>query len=519
MAKKQPAPKAQRKPRRRPASDEAVARYAIRSLADGRPWGSCANWLLAEEDASTVVKVTAILACNRFLAQSIACMPLRVMRRLPNGRKVDATDIQGRDVLTRKPNGYQTTYEWVEQHIWHVGLYGNAYSLRVGDGVVGGLAKLLPKHPSKMDVWWATDDTLGYTLTRANGERETFSAEQVMHTRWLSDGGRKGLVPFELASPALNLARKLDEAALGYWDNGGRPDIVLETDETIPPEARRQMQADWQANHGGAGNRGGVAVLPKKVHLKTVDQNTAEAMQFIELRDSIVPDMARVYGIPSTLLGDHRMAKYSNAEQEFLTAQVFGLMPWQRRLESSIDRSLLWYYGPDVYCKVDSRGLLRGDTASRTSLYQALFQMGSITPNEIRDLEDLPPLDDPAADETFMQLGFSTLGAAAAQAAEPAGAAPSPGAAAADDQGDGGSVDQAGGFTVGQYVFWSDGEGTIEHLMVDGVLGVEGSPFAIAASADAPAASVRVHRDGEPTEFTVGKLVSELSATPMEAAS
>lgn len=517
MAAKKPAAKAPRKPRR-PPSDESVARYALRSLTDVYPWGRYGAHLLAEQDASTVVKVTAILACNRFLAQSIACMPIRVMRRLANGRKTDAVDVQGRDTICRRPNGFQTTYEWVEQHVWHVGLYGNAYSRRVFDVERGYVGRLLPLHPTRVDPWWATEDTLGYTLTKGNGTKEELAQDEVMHTRWLSDGGRKGLVPFELCGPALALARKLDEAALGYWDNGGRPDIVLETDETIPPDARKQMQADWKADHGGAGNRGGVAVLPKKVHLKTVEANTAEAMQFIELRDSIVPDMARVYGIPSTLLGDHRMAKYSNSEQEFLTAHVFGLMPWQRRLESSIDRSLLWSYGPDVYAKVDSRGLLRGDTAARTALYQALWGMGAITPNEIRDLEDLEPLDEPAADETFVQLGFSTLAAAAAQAAEPAGSSSTSADGAAADQGDGESVDQAGGFAVGQYVYWSDGEGTIEHLMTSGVLGVEGSPFSISASPDAPAASIRVHRNGEPTEFTVGKPVSELSATPMEAA-
>ena len=42
--------------------------------------------------------------------------------------------------------------------------------------------------------------------------------------------------------------------------------------------------------------------------------------------------------------------------------------------------------------------------------------MGCITPNEIRDREDLPLLENEAANQTFVQLGFSTLDAAAAQA-------------------------------------------------------------------------------------------------------
>jgi HK97 family phage portal protein len=269
-------------------------------------------------------------------------------------------------------------------------------------------------HPTRVEVGLVTDDELAYRLTPANAAPVPLKQDEVLHTRWLSDNSRVGMVPFELCGPALSLARKLDEAALAYWDNGGRPDVVLETDETIPAQARKEMKSDWAADHSGAGNRGKIAVLPRKVKLREVTGNTAEAMQFIELRDSIVPDIARVYGIPSTLLGDHRMAKYSNSEQEFLTAFVFCLMPWALRLESAITRCLLQGYGEDIYCKVDGRGLLRGDTASRMALYQSLFNMGSITPNEIRELEDLEPLDEEAADETYMQLGFSTLAAAAA---------------------------------------------------------------------------------------------------------
>ncbi len=125
-----------------------------------------------------------------------------------------------------------------------------------------------------------------------------------------------------------------------------------------------------------------------------------------------------------------------------------------------------------------------------------------------------------------MQLGFSTLAAAAAQADPAAPAAgeppatpaePAPEDAPADEpaRAPGAGVPEAGGFREGQYVYWAGGEGTIEHLMIDGVLGVDGSPFSIVATEDEPAASLRVYEDGEPTEFTVGKRVSELSAEPI----
>jgi hypothetical protein len=301
--------------------------------------------------------------------------------------------------------------------------------------------------------------------------------------------------------------------------------MVLETDEKIPDEAVESLREALHQVYGGAANRGKAAVLPKKTRLKPIDSNSMEASQFQELRDAILPDVCRHWGVPSTLLGDAKMNKYSTVEQEHLSAQVWCLLPWARRMESPIDMALQPVYGEDVYAKLDTRGILRADTAGRAALYQSLWNMGAITPNEIRDREDFDLLDTEAANQTFVQLGFSTLDAAAAQAGaaggEPPAAVVDPQPAAAEDSPDdqsseGESVDQAGGFTLGQYVYFDGGEGTIEHLMADGVLGVEGSPFAISASPDSPVASVRVHLNGEPTEFTVGKRVADLSASPMD---
>ena len=72
-------------------------------------------------------------------------------------------------------------------------------------------------------------------------------------------------------------------------------------------------------------------------------------------------------------------------------------------------------------------------------------------------------------------------------------------------------VPEAARFAEGDFVTWDGGEGVIEHLMTDGVLGVEGSEYAIPASPAQPAALIRIYQDGEPTEMLVGKPVSELT--------
>jgi HK97 family phage portal protein len=366
----------------------------------------------------TAIRVTAILAVVRFLAQSVASMPAHVVRTLPNGRKIRAADVPAAYALTRRPNSWQSVYEFIELLVYHAALHGNGYA-RVIPGERGFASELRPWHPTRTRVERLSDYSVRYHHLEQDGGWRKYPQEEVIHVRWLSDNGLVGLPPSELCATSVSLARKLDTAAASFWDNSARPDLVFETAERIPDEAIENLRRQMRDVYGGAKNRGSAAILPKKMQVKTIDGNSNEASQFMELRDAIVADVARAWGVPSTLIGDSKMARYSNVEQEFLTAQVFCLLPWQRRLEGAIDRTVLWPYqerGDEVHYKLDNRGLLRGDTASRVQLYQSMFNLGAITPNEVRDLEDFELLEDPAADQTFMQLGFSTLENAAAAA-------------------------------------------------------------------------------------------------------
>ena len=415
-----------RPPRSTPRPRKAAAQntYAMRSVDLG------GSWLVESPDAisaQTAIRVTAILACVRFIAQSLASCPIHIMRNMGNGRRQEARDLGVHRTLSKSPNFWQSQYEWLEQMAHHTALWGSGYS-RILPGDRGFATQLIPIHPSRMKERLLSDRdgrpvSLVYDYWGPDGTR-TFQQSEILHFRWLSDNGYSGLVPAELCGTAVTLARKLDIAAAAYWDNSARPDVVLETTEAIPDAAVAQLRQQWREMYGGVRNKGQTAILPKKTTARVLEGSSREAAQFMELRQSIVGEIARAFGIPSTLIGDAAMAKYSNVEQEFLSAQVFTLLPWQRRMEGAIDRSILSTYGDDVYCKLDNRGLLRGDTAARAALYQSLFNMAAIKPNEIRALEDLEILDDEAANKTYMQLGFAPLGAndipADAPADEPA---------------------------------------------------------------------------------------------------
>ena len=57
--------------------------------------------------------------------------------------------------------------------------------------------------------------------------------------------------------------------------------------------------------------------------------------------------------------------------------------------------------------RFDTSVLLRADKASLASYYNTLFQIGVITPNEIRKVLDLPAIED--GDTTFVQVNIQPL--------------------------------------------------------------------------------------------------------------
>lgn len=499
---------------RRPSRGAARSVITTSTLTDPLAWGAVSSRRVHPDVA---IRVSSVFAVCRFIAQAVGCMSPRLKVRL-GGKTLDAaqgfgdpaTSVNRQCVqaLRVRPNPWQSPFDfWTLQGYW-TALHGGGFA-RVVSGIRGSMTHLIPLHPRRMRTAQLEDYTLKYEYFDEKGRWVPLQQSEVLHFRWLGDNGITGTPATDTLSTAISLARELDTAAMAHWKNGARPDFVIESAKRQDETAIARMRAEFREMYGGE-NRGAPAVLNPDTKLVPMQSNTMEQSQYQQLRESILPEVCSHWGVPASLVGDAKAQRYGSPEADNLAAQVWCLLPWQKRFEGAVNLWLNDTYGENTFFQLDNRALLRGDSVARANLYRALFAMSAITPNEIRDLEDLPLLEQPEADKTFLQLGFSTLEMAASQGQKSATAGavadPVPGGS---DNSQGESVPSAGGFTLGQRVSWADGEGVIEHLMTSGVLGIDGS-LAIEATPDDPAALVRIYENGEPTEFLIGKRTSEL---------
>jgi HK97 family phage portal protein len=360
-------------------------------------------------DAETALRSTVVLACIRVLSTSVAGLPFHLYRRLPGGGKEIAREHPLYKLLHTQPNSWQTSFEWREQMMLHLLSHGFALDEKVYSG--GTISEIVPLHPSRVKTEQLENNRLRYTYREASGSSTVYTQDAVMSVRGMSDDGVNGMSTIELARDAIGLARACEIHGATFFGNGARPGVILSTDQMLSPEAAENTRNQWERAHRGADRSNRTAVLQGGLKVSELGGNNQES-QFLEARRFQVEEVCRLFGVPPHLVGDLTRSSFSNIEQQSLDFLTNGLMPYLRRIESSIARDLL--EGDDEYfAEFDTRGVLRADAAGRSSYYNTMWNLGVLSVNEIRSLENLNPVE--SGDVRFVQLNMTTLDKAAAE--------------------------------------------------------------------------------------------------------
>lgn len=340
----------------------------------------------------TAMRTSAVLACVRVLAETIAGLPLHLYKRMGD-EKERAKSLPLYKVLHSRPNGWQTKFEFTEQMIVHLCLYGNAYAL-IAPGERSRVGALRLLHPAGMEVE-QDEDTLELTYIYTEGitsKKVVYRDDQIMHVRWLSFDGIVGAVPIELGKDAIAMARALEQHGNRFWNNNAMPGIVLRTDQALPREVREQLREQWDSHHSGPRKAGRTAVMSHGLHADTLGASL-ESNQYAELRTQALLECCRIFNMPPHKVQELGRATWGNLEYENISFVQTTILPWLRRIEGAIARDLL-PDGDKYFAEFSVEGLLRGDTMTRYNAYQIGISNGWLTTDEVRKMENLGPMEE-----------------------------------------------------------------------------------------------------------------------------
>ena len=334
----------------------------------------------------TAMQTSAVYACVRILAESVAGLPLHVYERTANGSKSTKPSHPLYRLLHDEPNREMTSFVFRETLMSHLLLWGNAYAQIIRDGRGFPIA-LYPLLPDRMAVDRRESGELVYTYQSDKGQVK-LRRENILHIPGLGFDGLIGYSPIAMAKNAVGLALATEDYGATFFANGANPGGVLEHPGVIKPEQADRLRESWQSQFGGA-NAHKVAVLEEglKFHQMSIPPEQA---QFLETRKFQINEIARIFRVRPHMVGDLEKSSFSNIEQQSLEFVKYTLDPWVVRWEQSLQQALILpSEKATIFIKFNLDGLLRGDYQSRMQGYSTGIQNGFMSVNDVRGLEDM----------------------------------------------------------------------------------------------------------------------------------
>lgn len=351
------------------------------------------------------LQCSAVLACVRVIAESVASLDFNLYRKLPDGGKQIADGMPLNKILAQQPNSWMTAYEFRELMQTWLLLWGNAYA-EIRPGKLGSVTELWPLHPSKVSVEKLQNGRLRYIYRDTEGRVEKkYTQDQIYHLRWLTKDGMVGYVPTTLSREAIGLARATELHSSAFFGNGASPGILLESDQPLKPETAQRLRQTWEDIHKGPGRNGKTAVLPHGIRVKELSGSN-DSDRLLETRRFQVEEIARAFRVPVYMIGDLTKSSYSSVEQQGLDFVTFTLVPHLKRWEGAVARDLI-VDDDNYFAQFDVRGLMRGDNVSRAQYLRELWNLGVLSINEIRASEGMNPIEE--GDKRFVQVNMALL--------------------------------------------------------------------------------------------------------------
>ncbi|MBX9464107.1 MAG: phage portal protein [Aquamicrobium sp.] len=204
-----------------------------------------------------------------------------------------------------------------------------------------------------------------------------------------------GFSPVHAGKRAIGLAMVLERHAEQFFASGARPSGIISNEKPSGSEAGAKTVASilkqWRAWQSNASGDPLILDAGWKYDQPTMTSTDA---QFLENRVEQINEIARVFGVPPSMLYQLDRATWGNAEQMAASFLQLCLRPWLDRWQDAYATVLLTEdEQDDFYFEFVIDDLQRADAAGRAEIFGKLVAMRAMTPNEVRAAMNLPAIE------------------------------------------------------------------------------------------------------------------------------
>lgn len=333
-----------------------------------------------------------VFRCLDLICGSVAMLPFNLHRETENGDFVKATGHPLHRVLRRRPNAWQTPFEFKGLMQYRALVHDKGAAALIVKSR-GRIVELLPLNPDRVDIELSDENAIQYTYSRKAGGRIRLDPSEVLHLRGLTFDGVNGLSRVRKAAEAIGIAIAAERATASLFKNGTFASGALTIPGELSEEAFERLKASWNGRHSGADNAGTTPLLEGGTKYENFAMSARDA-QSAESRRFQVEEILRVFGVPRPLAMMDDTGWGSGIEQLSIGFVRFGLNPWFRAWEEAVNRSCLGEGEDDYEAKFNPAALLNGTMKDQYDAFAKASGAGGhkpwMTANEIRKLLNQP---------------------------------------------------------------------------------------------------------------------------------
>ena len=329
----------------------------------------------------SALRLVPLYAATSLIADSIAIMPCSEYEST-GGSKVKAKQ-QSQLMLDPHPAATMTRIEWLHQYTTSFLLRGNAYGLIVAVDSGGVPSKIAWLHPDSVTV----DENGSQPKYQYKGK--DLDPSTVVHIPWYPvPGSVVGLSPIGQFQQMLETGSMAERYGADWFTNGSTPSGHLKYGNgSLTGSDSAKVKARFKA----AVANNDLFVSGNDWEWTALSVKPDEA-QFLETIKATANQIAAIYRVdPSDIGGEAgNSLTYSTLEMNQIKFQTRALQPIFTRLEHHITRLLPEFH----YMKFNPDALVRTDIKTRTEVNKLNLEIGMLTLDEGRELEERPILTD-----------------------------------------------------------------------------------------------------------------------------
>lgn len=349
--------------------------------------------------------LSTVYRCVEVISDSVAQLPLEPYKMDSQGYKIKFTSHPTYKLLNKEPNPRMTRFDFIKVLIVSTLLKGNGYAYieRDNKGDAVGL-HFIPAELVTINRPKSLRESVSYSIAGLG----TVESCNMIHIKNFSYDGIEGVSTLRHARNTLGLSTDAEAHAAGFFKGGANLAGILKTTTNLNSQQKNELKRSWQMAFSPAtGTPNGVAVLEGNLSFEPITVNPTDA-QLLETRQFNVVDICRFFGVSPVKAFDLSKSSYSTVEATNLSFLTETLSPLLEKIEQEFERKL---YKPSekdsIDVRFDTATLLRADKQSLANYYQTLFNIGVVSPNDIRKQLDMEAID--GGDNTFVQVNIQTL--------------------------------------------------------------------------------------------------------------